>query len=124
MTIKCAWVNCKYNSLEITEEMKKLIIDGNEISGSGTCNYKGDIELAIFDDSEDFLMCKQFEFRDIDVYEELEYYKNLTEQLQRKNVRLRGESNDLKYEIKILNSLNDEDELKAQALKIMKMIEE
>jgi len=60
--IVCAWINCKYNSFVVTEEIKKEIRKGLTLSGSGQCQSEKTIVLSLEEDEdEDGLQCENYE---------------------------------------------------------------
>jgi hypothetical protein len=58
--VKCAWINCKYNSFVINDEMRKLVYKGEEIAGTGNCKCEKDISLSLEEEKEESLICDNY----------------------------------------------------------------
>lgn len=59
--VTCAWINCKYNSFVVTEEIKKEIRNGLSLFGSGYCQSEKTINLSLEETEKELLICDNYE---------------------------------------------------------------
>ena len=62
MKIECPWVNCEYNSFGVSDDMKKELLKGFTLEGTGLCNCKETIHLLSEEDANEneFLICDNY----------------------------------------------------------------